>query len=101
MKVKRISNYRVEVTPDPPRSPREDSHQWYRDRLATLVKEILRHVDGIDLVQAAWDSYEFCEHCGELWECCIADPVTGEPGCCDKAVQEWESQHPKLESPHD
>jgi protein-arginine kinase activator protein McsA len=46
-----------------------------------LLKEIIRHCDGIDNAYVSYDSYYTCEYCGSVW---TEFKKTYNGGCCKK-----------------
>ena len=88
-KVTVLSNWRVEVRPDLRYMFPTD--EQCRSYCKDILEQVKRHVDyGSASIEV--DQTEECSFCGYLWENAIDDD--GKPGCCAKAVDEWETQHP-------
>ena len=94
MKIEVISDVRIEAT------PHHSVGQWccgdmekYAKALESWAKEFEDFVRDhrsqdqicLDVIR---DKAIVCEHCGYDWE--VDDD--GCPACCDKAVEEWESE---------
>lgn len=88
-KITVYSNWRVEVKPDV--GYRSPDHKGMIEGCNDLMREIKRHVD-YDAIKVAYDEEEQCAFCKYPWASAIDDD--GKPGCCDKAIDEWETNHP-------
>jgi len=104
MKIRRYSNFRLEVTPE--RNYHDRPHldapasapnmKMFRDfvlhvRCRDIEEAIKRHVDGIQNVSVIYDDEEVCEFCGYRWEEEETDPqFIGQPCCCREAQDEWD-----------
>jgi hypothetical protein len=103
-------NYRVEVTSDirGRALPKDEKayHATMINLLADLVRQINKHVEDTDGVNAVWDTRYVCSHCGLAWAPMTAaqaawsdrryhldeHSIEGEPGCCDKAIAEFRTE---------
>lgn len=65
------------------------SEETLKRDLKEAVEQIKRHVDNIRSADIEWDIEEICSHCGYGWE---IDEETKEPVCCQKAIDEFNSQ---------
>ena len=54
-----------------------------------VADQIKRHVDNVRRVDVEYDVENTCSHCGYSWE---VDEETGEPLCCQKAIDEHHSK---------
>lgn len=89
-----IENIRVEVYPDfgflfPERDP-----QKQKKLAESVLRQIDRHVDGIDSAQVVWDTRYFCEFCeydltDEPWRVNDREAIE----CCDEQVAAWRERH--------
>ena len=89
-------DYRITVIPLQPGNygyvslgRQKRSHDKWVAMMEKISAQIKRHVDNIESVHLEWDDIERCVYCDYEWE---EDPETGEPYCCNKAVDEWESK---------
>jgi len=64
----------------------EHWHKQETARLEKLGKQVRRHCDDVGGIGIRWDTSIHCSHCHRVWE---ADEETGEPYCCNAAVNEW------------
>lgn len=94
MKKTRPMNYRLTYYPE--------DNQWNSDEealdlkdLKSLRAEIFEHIptsrsqgkhDGGNI---EYDTYDYCEFCNRKWD--VDDD--GCPGCCNKAMEEWNAEH--------
>lgn len=63
-------------------------------RTCEKIKDaIRRHVDDIDSVNVCYITRDICEFCSSTWE----EGLSGLPPCCDKAIEEWESENLTVE----
>jgi len=51
-----------------------------------MIKDIERHVDGIEDIYQTHDMRYECSYCGYEWE----EDENGCPVCCQKAIDDWE-----------
>lgn len=58
------------------------------ERCEEIIEQVKRHVDNVGYVGVEFDSEEQCPFCGYNWE--AACDGTGAPGCCQKAIDEYE-----------
>ena len=54
-----------------------------------IIGQINRHVDGVKECHVEFTERVICEFCKSEWE----EDENGQPLCCNKAVEEWDSQH--------
>lgn len=80
MKQTTLENWRVEIDPDFFRLNTGDN-DGRRSYCHDIVKQVERHIDGIDAVSVKFDRVSVCSHCGEPWGE-KSDSYNG--GCCDK-----------------
>ena len=81
MRQREKRNWRVEVEPV---SAIWDTNPDARDEAACrrIQKAILRHVDEVGSALVKWDTFYFCEFCGDE-----SDDATFVE-CCDEAIEE-------------
>lgn len=91
MKLKKLKTVEVIVLPfQEIDRTRDYSDEQRRHAAESLRKEILRHCDTGGAV--VHNHYEFvCSFCGYQW-----DDTPGEPGCCQKAQDEWDLAGAKI-----
>jgi len=80
-------NIRVEVEPGVKLYRYNTDEEQIRD-CEEMVSQIKRHVDNALYVSVEWDTLEVCSFCGYDWD---TDKETGEPFCCQKAIEEWQN----------
>lgn len=87
-------NYRVVISIDPTWRRGYGSDDDYKDtqRDAEHARDqVVRHVDVAQHnVRVEWDTETICGFCHWEWEKSFDGPEG--PGCCDRAMEEWERQ---------
>lgn len=73
----------------------QKAHETWKAKLATVIADINRHVDGCMRINPHWNKRNVCIYCESEPE---PDPETGAPFCCDKAVADYEAAHEKAGS---
>lgn len=95
MMLSKHRNYRVEIEPHRP-FLFEQSHDAMRLALEDLEAQAKRHLDGVNNIRTAFDTYIECSFCGY-------EPEPGEfpnlPNCCHAAQIEWVAEHMDFEAP--
>jgi hypothetical protein len=103
VKITNRTNWRVEVYPSGPGvypgihigGLEQSERQWQKD-CEDIKEQIARHVDGIRdsrnnaQISIVSDKEETCSFCKLKWE---ENKITGEPMCCDEAVDEWKKNY--------
>jgi len=84
---KSLGNYGAFILPD----PSGDNSAEYMQRCLEIEYEIKRHVDGVGGVEIEYDEREVCSYCGYDWD---VDEETGEPFCCQGAIDEYKNKKP-------
>ena len=64
----------------------ERDHKQWLSMMEEIKRGIKRHVDDVGGIYLEWDEIVYCDHCHLRWE---EDPETGEPYCCNEAIDEW------------
>lgn len=97
MKLKTLTNFRVEVTPREPylgRDPKKAEAIW-ADLCKDIASQIKRHVDDVGSADVVFDTKESCSHCDYGWEVATddSDPEfpKGCPLCCEAAIEEFKA----------
>ena len=95
MKLTKHINWRVVV--DVPRhrwvdtkGTLENHERLMREAAKEIADNIKRHIDTDE--QPRIEADEVCRFCEYLWASAIDEE--GKPGCCDKALSEWQAAHP-------
>lgn len=82
------TNFRVVVEPKTHGFSIRYSDSTIESDCKEMVDQIKRHVDNVDRVYMDFDTEITCSYCGYEWE---LDKETGEPTCCNKAIDEHNS----------
>jgi len=83
--IKVYDEYRIVVIPALYRQLKEEFHPHNQRTCEDVVKEINRHVDGIDNVYIEKEFHLECPYCHLGWE----DDDDGSPMCCQRAWDDW------------
>ena len=67
----------------------------YRDACDSLVREVKRHIDGVESVYVDCDTNHTCDHCGYCWSGKNSD-YNG--GCCEKDQEEEDARNAKAKA---
>ncbi len=94
MKQNRYENYRFVSEPCPSRMTEpcydENTHNQQAHKMGAMARQLTALCDAagipVQAFRADWDRVKFCSHCKSAWE---IDEETGEPVCCDKAIDEF------------
>lgn len=92
-KIIKRSNYRVVVEPITHVYGIALSEDTVKGDCREMAEQIKRHCDSVGRVDVEFDSDEVCSHCGYGWE---LDEETGEPVCCNKAIDEFNNEKLKV-----
>lgn len=96
MKVITKSNYRVIIEPNTGhyffRRSQEEISEEEKKICKEIEDQVRRHVDNFSRVDIDCDTDITCSYCKLAWE---VDKETGEPFCCSRAVEEWETEKQK------
>ena len=69
--------------------PSPGTFEAMRWTLSDARKRIVQHINGFTAIEEDYDKTETCSFCGRTWG---VDEETGEPLCCDAAVDEWKAE---------
>lgn len=97
MKRTRYENHHIKISPTSSRfmhsytreGAHDKIHQMQLRDLQQIADQIKRHVDDVIIDVIEFDTIEYCEFCGRVWETERNEP-NGMPECCGKAQDEWE-----------
>lgn len=84
-------DYHIRVEVDDPGSwtnekDPEKLHERWQSSLASVARDIKRHVDDVINIQPYWNVRKVCVYCESTWE--LDDD--GHPVCCNEAVEDFE-----------